>query len=243
MKKNITIGCSSYNNRYWKGIFYPEDLPSAKWFEYYCQHFDTFEINATFYKFPTLRIMENWYKKAPENFRYAVKAPKLITHTKKFIDCETQLAEFYHACSAGLKEKLGYVLFQFPPGFHYDSEKLKNIIANLNPRFKNVLEFRHESWWITEVWNLLSKNNITFCSVNYPNLPSTIFSSDAVVYVRLHGKPQLFYSPYTTAELTDLAEELNNSKQTQKAVVYFNNTASTAGILNALELKQICTTN
>src|SRR6478672_2232838 len=101
MKKNILIGCSSYNNRDWKGIFYPDDLPTSKWFAYYCQHFDTFEVNATFYKFPTLRIMENWYKRAPEHFMYAVKAPKLFTHVKKFLDCEAQLAEFYHVCSAG----------------------------------------------------------------------------------------------------------------------------------------------
>jgi uncharacterized protein YecE (DUF72 family) len=237
MKKEIIIGCSSYNNRYWKGIFYPENLSTSKWFAYYCEHFDTYEMNGTFYKFPTLRVMDNWYKKAPGHFLFSVKAPKEITHLKKFIGCEERLAEFYSVCKEGLKEKLGYVLFQFPPSYQYTPERLHQIINGLDSRFNNVVEFRHESWWIIEVWDLLSKNNITFCSVNYPKLPSTIFTSAPSVYVRLHGKPELFYSTYTSEELTTLALELIDSKQPETMLVYFNNTAGTAGILNALEFK------
>lgn len=149
MKKNIHIGCSSYYNSYWKEIFYPKELPRAKWFEFYCQHFDTYEINGTFYKFPTVKVLENWFKKARENFLFSVKAPKEITHIRKFIECETLLEDFYSRIAQGLKHKLACILFQFPPSYHYSSEKLENIIRKLDSKFKNVLEFRHESWWIS----------------------------------------------------------------------------------------------
>jgi uncharacterized protein YecE (DUF72 family) len=145
MKKNIQIGCSSYNNRYWKGVFYPQDLPTSKWFDYYCRHFDTYEMNGTFYKFPTLRIFENWYKKVPEHFLFSVKAPKDITHFKKFIGCEALLSEFYDLCATGLKEKLGPILFQLPPSYSFTSERLQDVINSLDKKFLNVVEFRHQS--------------------------------------------------------------------------------------------------
>ena len=88
MKNEIQIGCSSFNNRFWKGIFYPENLPTSKWFDFYCQHFTTYEFNGSFYRFPTVKVFENWYNKAPENFTFSVKAHKEITHIKKFINCE-----------------------------------------------------------------------------------------------------------------------------------------------------------
>ncbi len=238
MKKEITIGCSSFNNRLWKGVFYPENLPTSKWFDYYCEHFNTYEINSTFYKFPTVRIMQNWYKKVPDGFWFAVKAHKDFTHIKKLKDCAEALADFYTVCEEGLKEKLGYVLFQFPPSYSYEPERLENIINTLDKKFSNAVEFRHESWWIPEVREKLLMHNITCCSVNYPKLPTTIFTVAPLLYIRLHGNPQLFYSAYTTEEMTDLATIIRKAT-TKKIVIYLNNTASTAGILNALELKKL----
>ncbi|MEN2401183.1 DUF72 domain-containing protein [Flavobacterium sp. MC2016-06] len=237
MKDDILIGCSSYNNRYWKGVFYPENLASSKWFSHYCEHFNTYEMNGTFYKFPTIKVLDNWYKKVPENFLFSVKAPKEITHNKKFIDCKNLIDEFYDCCKTGLQEKLGCILFQFPPSYNFTTEGLQNIIDNLDLSFKNVIEFRHESWWNQEVWDSFLENNITFCSVSYPNLPNTIFYAFPLVYIRMHGEIKLFYSSYSSEELEVLKNMLDLSKQ--KAFVYFNNTASTAGILNALELKEI----
>jgi len=233
MKKEVLVGCSSFNNRFWKGIFYPENIPASKWFDYYCQHFDTYEFNGSFYKPPTVRILENWYKKAPEHFIFSVKAPKEITHIKKFTDCKELISDFYTICDTGLKEKLGCVLFQFPPSYSFTEERLHNIIANLNPKFQNVIEFRHVSWWIDEVWNLFMKNNITFCSVSHPQLPETIFDTFPLVYIRLHGTPKMFYSGYSSEQL----EDIKNKTIGKNAFVYFNNTASEEGILNALELK------
>lgn len=235
MKNQIEIGCSSYNNRYWKGIFYPDNLAASGMFEFYCQYFSTYEFNGSFYKFPTVRIFENWYKKAPENFIFAVKAPKEITHIRKFVACENLIKEFYEICKTGLKEKLGCVLFQFPPSYSFSSEKLKHIIANLDLNFSNVVEFRHESWWNQEVWDAFLENNITFCSVSHPQLPDTIFTEFPLIYIRMHGVPKMFYSSYSDEVLLNI----KRVSVLKSGFVYFNNTASEAGILNALELKRM----
>ncbi len=239
MKPTITVGCSGFYNRQWKGIFYPEDMPSKEWFAYYCEHFSTFEINATFYKFPTLRVMLNWYKKAPEGFIYAVKAPKQITHIKKFEDCEDDINQFYTVIKEGLAEKLGCVLFQLPPGFSYSEERLQNIVSSLNADYKNVVEFRNESWWRPSVYNALAKNNIIFCTVNYPKLPTEVINTTPTGYIRLHGNPKLFYSEYSEAEIKELYKDIVSQKELSEVFIYFNNTASKAGILNAKQFEQL----
>jgi len=235
MKNHVKIGCSSFYNSFWKNVFYPQNLPSKKWFEFYCQHFDTYEFNGSFYKFPTVRIFQNWYNKTPESFLFSVKVPKEITHIKKLIDCESRLNDFYNICKEGMKDKLAAVLFQFPPSYAFSREKLHAIIGILNYNFKNVVEFRHESWWNDEVWNAFKENNITFCSVSYPNLPQTIFKDFPLLYMRFHGIPRLFHSSYSTEELREVYRQI----RTKKGFIYFNNTASEAGILNALELKRM----
>lgn len=235
MKKEILVGCSSFNNKLWKGFFYPDNMSYSKMFEFYCQYFRTYELNGSFYRFPTLKVLNNWYVKTPEDFIFSIKAPKEITHIKKFVACEERILEFYNVCKMGLKEKLGCVLFQFPPSYQFSSEKLSQIISNLDLKVKNVIEFRHESWWNQEVWDSFRDNNITFCSVSHPNLPSTIFTDFPLIYIRLHGVPKMFYSNYSPEELL----YIKNAISLKSALVYFNNTASEAGILNALALKNM----
>lgn len=239
MKNKIQVqtGCSGYYNRHWKNIFYPEDLPQNKWFEFYSQQFNTVELNTTFYRFPTAQSLHEWYKKSPEDFTFSVKAPKLITHIKKFNDCQQQVDEFYLACKQGLRDKLGCVLFQLPPSVHYSIEKLQQIISNLNPNFKNVIEFRHVSWWTREVYEELGKSNITFCSVSHPKMPDDIVANTATVYIRLHGVPNMFYSGYSASQLNLIHDNLFKNKKIKEAFVYFNNTAGDDGIFNALQFK------
>ena len=238
-QKEIFLGCSSFSNRKWIGIFYPENLLSKEWFAYYCTHFKTYEVNATFYKSPTSKSLQTWYKKSPDGFIFSVKAPKQITHIKKFVECEREINDFYVACREGLENKLGCVLFQLPPSFHYTSERLKLIINNLSPDFKNVIEFRNKSWWTQEVYDALTQNKLVFCSVNYPGLPTTIIETSSTGYIRLHGNPELFYSKYNAEELSKTYDEIRGAKKLKEVFIYFNNTASTAGILNALAFKQV----
>lgn len=236
-KLAVHTGTSGFYNKSWVGIFYPEGMRGKDWFTYYCKHFSTFEINTTFYKFPTLRIMQNWYNRAPEGFIYAVKAPKVITHLRRFANCETEIAQFYNVCCEGLAEKLGPVLFQLPPSFSYSEERLNMILEALNPEFDNVVEFRNVSWWREDVYSSLAAKNITFCSVSYPKLPEDIVATTALVYVRLHGSDELFYSEYSPEYVSALANKLADLPGLNKAFVFFNNTASTAGIINAVQFK------
>ena len=236
----LFIGCSSYYNSNWKPEFYPQDLPRSKWFDFYSDHFPTYEMNGTFYKAPTLKVMQNWYLKGPENFVYAVKAPKIITHLKRFKACEDEINIFYEVCKNGLKEKLGPVLFQLPPSFHYSEENLELIIKNLNPEFKNTIEFRHESWWKKEVFEILEKNGITFCNVSHPTLPDSVSKTSNIGYFRFHGSPKMFYSSYSEEYLKKIYEEITKNSF-EEFYIFFNNTASTAGVLNALEMNKITT--
>lgn len=233
----INTGCSGFYNRHWKGVFYPEDLPRKEWFTFYSGHFNALELNVTFYKFPTVRTLGNWYKKSPEDFLFAVKAPRLITHYKKLNDCSRELEEFYHACDAGLEEKLGCVLFQFPPSFKYSSEALDLVLKSMKSEFTNVVEFRNESWWNDSVYEAFRSKNITFCSVSHPKLTEEIITTSPTAYIRLHGNPQIFYSSYSDQYLQILHDTLIRKSDIENAFVFFNNTASTAGILNAQEFK------
>ncbi|RZJ74879.1 MAG: DUF72 domain-containing protein [Flavobacterium sp.] len=236
--KEIYIGCSSYNTASWQKLFYPEDIPRSKWFEYYCKHFNTYELNSTFYKFPTVRILQNWYKKAPEGFLYSAKVPKIITHIKRLADCQDEINEFYSVLREGLADKLGCVLFQLPPSFSYTPERLDLVINAVNTEFSNAVEFRNESWWIPEVFDTLTANNITFCSVNYPKIPTELVETIPLVYLRLHGNPRLFYSEYSSEEIKNYAEAIKKAKA-DKCFVYFNNTADTGAIINAQEMKEL----
>ncbi len=232
------IGCSGFSYREWKGIFYPESIPQTKWFEYYASQFSTLELNVTFYRFPRLNILLKWYETSPAEFLFTVKAPRLITHFKKFVDCSRLLDDFYGTISDGLKEKLGPVLFQLPPKYAYETNKLNNIIRSLDKRFKNVLEFRDTSWWRSEVIETLKQHNVIFCGIDYPALPNDVVTTSNVAYYRFHGKPRLYHSAYTKNQLKKIADSIGANTALTEAYVFFNNTASFAAIKNANWLKQ-----
>lgn len=235
----INTGCSGFYNRHWKGVFYPESLAQSQWFPFYCEHFNTLELNVTFYKFPTVKMLEGWYKKSPEDFYFAVKAPRLITHYKKLKDCSQEINDFYNACERGLQEKLGCLLFQFPPSFKYDEVSLKLILENMKPHFKNVVEFRNPGWWNIEVYEAFKAKDIIFCSVNHPKLPDNIITTSSTVYARLHGNPDIFYSSYSDEFLINLHRTITENQMIKEAYVLFNNTAGQAGVMNAMQFKEL----
>ncbi len=216
-----------------------KQVPQRKWFEFYCQHFNTLELNVTFYRFPVPSMFQKWYNTSPPNFTFSVKAPRLITHYKKMNDCASLLSDFYQTIDEGLKEKTGCVLFQFPPRFEYTSERLDKIISSLNNVYPNVVEFRHESWWNDTVYNSLKKNKISFSGMSHPLLPQTIISNTKLFYYRMHGVPQLYKSLYTTEEIKGLINSIDASKAVKKAFVYFNNDIDGSAIQNAKEMNDI----
>ena len=235
------IGCSGFHYKHWKGVFYPEDLAQSKWFEFYNNHFKTLELNVTFYRFPRLPALENWYNISPKSYRFSIKVPKAITHFKQFNDTKRMMNDFYGTTREGLKDKLGCVLFQMPPRMSYKPEKLEQILDNVDLAFNNVLEFRHESWWNAEVYNTLGKNNITFCGMSHPTLPNEVILNNKILYFRFHGVPQVYASPYDLATLQKVADEIKANPKIKEAYIYFNNDIGASAIRNASELDRYVT--
>ena len=239
MVKNWHIGCSGFHYKEWKDRFYPEKLPQSKWFEYYTRHFNTLELNVSFYRFPTLKSLEGWYNKAPAGFSFSAKVPRSITHFKKLIETERMMNDFYTVLRAGLKEKLACVLIQMPPQFAYSSDNLERILSQVDHSFRNVIEFRHESWWREDVQARLREQNISFCGVSFPKITrEEAVVNTEVCYYRFHGVPRLFYSEYDNDFIEKVFHQVNNSLA-ETAYIYFNNTASMAAIHNARHFQQL----
>jgi len=236
---NWHIGCSGFHYRDWRGPFYPENLPQRKWFDFYCKHFSTIELNVTFYRFPRLPFLEAWYWACPPDFRFAVKAPRAITHYKKFNDCTAMLASFYDTLNNGLQEKLGPVLFQLPPIYIYDESRFERIINNLNPAFHNVLEPRHVSWWQPHIYAKLAMHNISFCGMSHPALPDEVVQNTGQVYYRFHGVPDLYRSRYEIDFLKKTVDTINADVNVKEAWCYFNNDYDAVGVLNAKEMIEL----
>ncbi|HYE53200.1 MAG TPA: DUF72 domain-containing protein [Chitinophagaceae bacterium] len=233
------IGCSGFHYPDWKDIFYPQGLAQKKWFNYYCQHFNTLELNTTFYRFPQLKFMQSWHEQSPADFKFSVKVPRLITHYKQFRDTERMLNDFYNTTRDGLGGKLGCILFQLPSRTVYREEMLDRIMEQIDPAFTNVVEFRHESWWNGGVMKRLAAANISFCGHSYPGLPDELVCNAGVVYYRFHGIPKLYYSQYKRAFVERVVNELRDCGGVRQAYMYFNNTATVGALRNARYMQRL----
>ena len=151
MNGKVWIGTSGYVYPHWRGDFYPPGLPQKKWFEYYCQVFNSLEINGSFYRYPRVNTLTAWYQKSPPDFDFSIKVPRFVTHFWKFRNVREKLADFYSVAAEGLREKLGCVLFQLHPATVFSEQMLDQILASIDPAFNNVIEFRHATWWKPEV--------------------------------------------------------------------------------------------
>jgi len=241
--KKVFIGTSGYIYPHWEGIFYPENWPKTKKLEYYCQHFDTVELNNTFYRLPGEKTFEGWYKKTPKNFIFAVKVSRFITHVKKLVDCNEPWRIFLKRVLI-LKEKLGPLLFQFPPFLKADEKKLEDfgeMILKESPKeLRFAFEFRNESWCNEKIYQILKKFNFAWVVVDSPSWPKIFEVTADFVYVRMHGSKILFGSKYTKKELEDLAKRIKKwQKQNLDVYVYFNNDAHGYALDNTKELLRL----
>ncbi|WP_312301598.1 DUF72 domain-containing protein [Chryseobacterium sp.] len=238
-KENLYIGCSGFYNNDWKGSLYPENAPSKDFLSLYANVFNAVEINSTFYRKPTGKTLSKWYDETPDQFRFFIKIPKLITHQNRLAESKEEITAFCEHIQTHLKDKLSGFLYQLPPSFKNTSQHQELIIKNLDLNYLNVIEFRHESWWEQEIFDLLKDIGVVFSGVSFPgNLPEeVIINHPEVLYYRLHGKPILYKSEYSTDFLNHLAEKINDSQHT--AYIFFNNTWGTSAVKNALYLKEI----
>lgn len=232
------IGCSGFYYKDWKEIFYPTGLAQKDWFRYYCKHFNTIEINSSFYKIPSEKSLRKWFDDSPQDFLFTVKAPRLITHYKQLHHCKSELTDFYALMHKGLQEKLACILFQFPPIFSFTEERLDRLLQLLAPDFKNVVEFRHTSWWNENVYQQLSANKIILAGQSHPkDLPEQVIKTNYTVYYRFHGKPVLYKSVYPVSALEDFVKEIPHD--TAQIFVYFNNTWGTGALENTRQLQHL----
>jgi len=230
------VGCSGFHYKHWKGDFYPEGLPTKKWFEFYFQHFKTLELNVTFYRFPKLSTLQRWYDQSPADFIFSVKVPRSITHFKKLNGTERMLSDFYKLAGEGLQEKLGSVLFQFPPNFSYTKEHTRRITDSIDQSFENVAEFRHSSWWNQDAIAELGENQIAFCGMSHPDFPDDIVGNTNHLYYRMHGREQLYASDYSPNELENIIDKIQTITRLKRAYIYFNNDVNGYATKNAQSL-------
>lgn len=207
----------------------------------YASRFDAVEINSSFYQSHKRETYERWAESVPATFRFAVKAPKLLTHEHCLEETGAPLAQFTHEI-AGLGKKLGCVLVQLPPGLAYDPRTVETFFASLRARYRGplVCEPRHPTWFTGAADRRLDAHGVGRVAADPPcaehgDAPA---ASMRVIYYRLHGSPQMYYSGYTPEYLERLAEKLRAIQRTPVWCV-FDNTARGAAVLNAIDLRRL----
>jgi len=231
------IGCSGYYYPNWKNKFYPKGLQPKGWLAYYSTVFNSVELNGSFYRTPKLSDLQRYREVTTADFTFSVKMSRYITHTRQLKDCGQDIATFQDLMTQGLAHKLGCFLFQMPPSFHFSEENLALVIAQIPHRLNNIIEFRHSSWWNPDTEKALKEAHITFCNVDYPKLNSYFINTTSLFYLRLHGKPELFKSPYSVGELRDFRKEIPATASPR--YIYFNNTYYDAGYTNARQFMEL----
>jgi uncharacterized protein YecE (DUF72 family) len=233
------IGTSGWHYNHWQKRFYPGGLPKNKWLLHYAQTFDSVEINNTFYQLPKPATIERWYTQASEDFRYAVKANRYITHIKKLRNPVDEIQRFLTSVEV-LKEKLGPILFQLPPGLHQDIGLLGDFLKLLPGQNQKVFEFRHKSWYEEGTFELLKEFNTAFCIHDMPGAQTPKVLTADFVYIRFHGQTERYSSSYSDRALREWAEWIQDNAGKIKAVyAYFNNDAEANAVKNAKRLKKL----
>lgn len=218
----LHVGTSGYAYKEWKGKFYPDGLPAKKMLNFYSAHFGSVEINGTFRRIPKASVFEAWMKEVPSKFKFALKAPQQITHNRKLKDCEEPMGVFLEA-GRTLGKQLGPILFQLPPYFKADIQRLKEFLKLIPKDIQAAFEFRHESWLIQEVFDLLRKRNAALClaeseeTIEIPFEPTASWG-----YLRLRRLD------YSKAELKKWATAIQEQKW-KEAFIYFRHEDTAIG--------------
>jgi uncharacterized protein YecE (DUF72 family) len=211
----IWVGTSGYNYPEWKGSFYPADLAAAKMLPYYASHFPTVEINYTFYRAPTEKILDGWSRATPDPFKLTLKAPKRITHDARLRDCGEKVRQFLETAAA-LGPKLGVLLFQLPPNLKKDLALFDAFLDAFPPRVSATFEFRHPSWFDADVFDRLRSRNLALCVADSEKLSAPVETTASYGYFRLRDEG------YTPADIEHWAGVVANAAEGREDVfVYF----------------------
>jgi uncharacterized protein YecE (DUF72 family) len=236
-KASFYVGCSGWRYWGWRDSFYA-GVPQPDWFKHYLRRFDTVEINASFYSWPTVANVQAWRRGASnKKFSYTVKVCELITHVKKFKGTKTLIKDFGMIADV-LGDRMGCFLFQLPPSYRFTKIRLNDIVNQLDRTRRNVVEFRHASWWNEEVYCAFREAGIIFCSCSGPRLPDDLIRTADELYVRLHGRKRWYRHDYSKDELADWANKIKDSGA-KRTWVYFNNDFDAYAPKNAAALRSM----
>ncbi len=238
-KTTIYIGTSGWNYDHWDKVFYPEDLPKSKRFEYYIEHFNAVEVNATFYRTFRESTYKKWYDKAPQGFRYFLKVPRFMSHRKHLNEVSDDSVERFIKGVRILKSKCGGVLLQIGPNTSPDEKELKEFLQKFNS-VKVAVEFRSDKWFEEKYFSVLDKTNTIFVDTDSPMYSLQWQVTGNSIYVRLHGKHEWYKYDYPSTELGKLAKKINNLKKgkVKDIFLFFNNDFKGFAPQNALKLKE-----
>ncbi len=230
------IGCSGWYYDHWRVLYYPEGLPKSKWLQFYAKQFSTVELNNSFYHLPSEKAFVTWRESSPDNFVFAVKVSRFITHIKRLRNLGSAVENFLsRACL--LQDKLGPLLYQLPPNMKRNDELLKDFLSSLPRKYQHVFEFRHESWLDDSVFQILRQYNVGLCVFDMPDFSCPPIATADFAYLRFHGSESLYSSCYSDEELSQWAQKIARLSKKVKAVyIYFNNDAEAFAVKNALTL-------
>jgi len=236
---NIHIGTSGWHYKHWKGTFYPANIKEADQFEEYRKHFSTVEINNSFYRLPDQQTFKKWNDVTPANFVFAVKGSRFFTHMKKLNLDKEGISRFFTNIR-GLRQKVNVILFQLPPKWKVNEDRLKNFISILPKRYRYAFEFREHSWYTEEIYGILKKYNCAFCIYELAGHISPMRVTADFVYIRLHGPGDKYQGSYSESTLTEWAEQIKNwRKEGLDVFIYFDNDQNGYAAFNAVRLKKL----
>jgi uncharacterized protein YecE (DUF72 family) len=238
LNPNIRIGCSGWQYQHWRGDFYPAELPQPQWLGHYARTFDTVEINNTFYRLPDAATFAAWARRVPPGFLFAVKASRYLTHMKKLKDPAEAIERLYSR-AIRLGRSFGPVLYQLPPRWTVNLERLDAFLGALPKRRRHAIEFREPTWYTAEVYARLERHRVALCVHDMPGSASGQLAVGPFVYVRFHGA-QKYSGRYDDATLERWADWLAAQRQNGRPVfAYFNNDVGGHAPRDAARLREM----
>lgn len=234
----VRVGCSGWNYPDWRERVYPKGLPPSRWLSHYASLFDTVEVNSTFYRLASRDAVASWVKHTPNDFVFALKASRYLTHMKRLTDTERGVARFYERIEplAGTP-KLGPIVWQLPENFHRDDERLAGALDRL-PAGRHAFEFRHPSWFVPDVYALLRRHGAALVIGDHPERPfqSHQFTTDWTL-IRFHYGARGRRGNYSETELRTWQRRIAQWRRRVEVYAYFNNDWQAFAVRNALRLK------
>lgn len=233
------IGTSGWHYAHWRGPFYPDKLPASKMLEFYTAHFDTVELNNTFYRLPLVSGLKTWRDSTPRNFLFTAKGSRFLTHMKKLKDPGPGIEKFFERVDR-LGKKLGAVVFQLPPFWEVNAERLDAFLSSLPRRRRYAFELRNPTWHTETIYRILRRHNAAFCIFEIAGFRSPCEITADFTYIRLHGPGAAYQGAYSPTALRRWAARIREWQKTLKAIyVYFDNDQAGYAAENALALKRM----